>query len=79
MPEKMERIGNAVPMRFRWNVIIQGLAVAAQTINQIEPIVPEDDKPKVAIALGILQAGIGLLAHFVNPDGTKVHTQYKGK
>lgn len=59
-------------MRVQTNAVVQILGTAMQAINLLTPAIPPKYHLWAAVALSTIQGVIGVLAHFSNPDGTKV-------
>ena len=57
-------------MKLSVNAVIQALALAAQGLNQISGFIPPKFQFWIMIALSAIQGVTGVLAHFVNTDGT---------
>lgn len=66
-------------MKLNINVIGQVLSTALHLLNITQDIVPPDLKAWVTFGLAVVQAGLGVVAHYSNPDGTDVKVAYKGK
>jgi len=58
-------------MKLSTNVIVQVLATTIQTLNALVDFVPPKMKIYIAAAVGILQAIVGLLAHYAEPPTPK--------
>jgi hypothetical protein len=65
-------------MKFSLNVIVQGLATAAQVFNAVSPLIAIDQRAKIAGIIAAAQAVTAAIAHFRNPDGTPAATPYIG-
>lgn len=63
-------------MKFSLNMVIQMFAIALQAGNAALDFVPPNKKPVIASVIGVGQAVVGLLAHYVNPDGTNAKAPY---
>lgn len=63
-------------MKISTNVIIQVLAIVVDQAGQLSGLVPEKYKHWGVLAVGVLQALVGFLAHYRNPDGTPSATPY---
>lgn len=63
-------------MKLSWNIVLQVLALILQVYNQIGELIPEEGKPIAMFVIAVIQAVIGLVAHYKNPDGTPVTTAY---
>jgi hypothetical protein len=65
-------------MKFSLNAIVQGVAIAAQVFNAVSPLVPAEQRAKIAGIIAAAQAVTAAIAHFRNPDGTPAATPYIG-
>ena len=66
-------------MKLNTNVIGQALSMTLQLLNITQDIVSPDLKAWVTFGLAVVQAGLGVVAHYSNPDGSNVKVAYKGK
>ena len=68
-------------MKLSANTIIQTLMLAMQGLNQASDVLPPRGKFWAMIAMSGIQGVVGVMAHFVNPDGTSSKVAYlpKGK
>jgi hypothetical protein len=74
---EMERMKG---MKFSVNFVIQALALVAQAAMQTSEILPPKGKFWASVIVAATQGIAGVLAHFVNPDGTPAKQPYvKGK
>jgi hypothetical protein len=64
-------------MKFSFNVIVQGLATAAQVFNAVSPLIDPDQRAKIAGIIAAAQAVTAAIAHFRNPDGTPAVMPYR--
>jgi hypothetical protein len=62
--------------KFSWNMIFQGVAMAAQLMNQVGGILPAEWKEGAVLVIGAAQAVVAAIAHFRNPDGTPAALPY---
>ena len=53
-------------MTVKTNILIQIVMTLGQIVNQFAPMVPD----KYAVVLAVVQAVVGVLAHYYNTDGT---------
>jgi hypothetical protein len=65
-------------MKFGVNAMIQMLALIAQAGMQVSDILPGRGKAIASVVVAVAQAGVAVLAHFSNPDGTPVTEPWKG-
>jgi hypothetical protein len=63
-------------MKFSLNVAIQMLALVAQGLNASVDLLPGRGKFWAMVGLSAVQGVAGVLAHFVNPDGTPAEAPY---
>jgi hypothetical protein len=56
------------------NVILQALATTGQMLNQLLAIIPNDKKFWVAAGLALVQAAVGIVAHYAPSPATTVAT-----
>lgn len=64
-----KKLGETMKLNFSWHMITQVVALAIQGANAIGGIMPEHQQA-IALVIGAIQAIMGALAHFTNPDGT---------
>lgn len=57
-------------LTFSWNIVAQVLGTLLQILNVAAGVVSPKWQPVVAFGLAVVQAGIALTAHYVNPDGS---------
>ena len=58
------------------HLAIQMLAISAQSLNILFPILSEKAKLIVTFIISAAQGSLGILAHEFNPDGTTCKTSY---
>ena len=63
-------------MKLSVNSIIQTLMLAMQGLNQASDVLPPKAKFWAMIGISALQGVVGVMAHFVNPDGTSAKVAY---
>jgi hypothetical protein len=66
-------------MKCSVNVAIQVLAIVAQGINATQDLLPARGRFWAMVVLSAVQGATGVLAHFVNPDGTPVEVRRRRK
>jgi hypothetical protein len=59
-------------MKSVFSKIFQVVAIAGQAFNMYSGFIPAKYQDKIAIGIGMAQGGIGVVAHYYNPDGTKI-------
>jgi hypothetical protein len=64
-------------MKFSVNALVQLLMLAAQGINQAADLLPPRARFWATVAMAAVQGLVGVLAHFVNPDGTPAEVAYQ--
>lgn len=74
--EKQLESERKLGMKLSVNSIVQTLMLALQGLNQISDILPLKGKFWVMIGISAIQGIIGVMAHFVNPDGTSAKVAY---
>lgn len=65
-------------MTSRLNMIVQALSVAMQIANYSVDLLPEYRFP-ITVGISAIQGTLGVLAHFVNPDGTSARAPWVKK
>jgi hypothetical protein len=63
-------------MKLSLNVVVQILGTVVQALNAIGGMFPAKQQVLIASIVGVIQAVVGLLAHFSNPDGTPAAAPY---
>ena len=63
-------------MKLSVNSIIQTLMLAMQGLNQASDVLPPKAKFWAMLAISAMQGVVGIMAHFVNPDGTSAKVAY---
>ena len=63
-------------MKLSVNSIIQTLMLAMQGLNQASDVLPPKAKFWAMLAMSAMQGVVGVMAHFVNPDGTSAKVAY---
>ena len=63
-------------MTVKLNIVAQVLAFVLQGLNFASGAVPVKYQPWIAFGIAVVQAGIALLAHYQNPDGTNAKTAW---
>lgn len=58
------------------NSVLQVLLLAAQGLNQAMDLLSPKMKFWAMVAMSAIQGTVGILAHFVNPDGTPAKVAY---
>ncbi len=71
-----DELGRELGMKFSWNLVFQIAATVVQGANMLGGILPPKAQGIITAGVTVLQAVVGLLAHFVNPDGTSAKTAY---
>ncbi len=66
-----------IKMKYMTNKVLQTLMLVGQAANW--NITEGEMRPYVAGGLLIIQAVIGMIAQYSNPDGTDVQGSYQGK
>lgn len=66
-------------MKVSVNMVLQLAALIAQAANQVYDLLPEQGKFWAAVTIAAAQGITGVLAHFVNPDGTSAKKPYVKK
>ena len=64
-------------MKSKWNMIIQGLAVAGQVATVVAPLVSGPAIPWTVGTIAAVQGATALYAHYRNPDGTPAEVAYE--
>jgi hypothetical protein len=72
----IKQLETLAQMKFSWNVVLQGLATAAQGLNAIGALLPPKYQIMATMTITLIQAISAFLAHFANPDGTPAATAY---
>jgi hypothetical protein len=64
-------------MKFGVNAAIQTLALIAQAALQASDILPGRGRFYASLVVTVAQAGVAVLSHFSNPDGSSVRLPYE--
>ena len=73
----LDDLKGELKMKLSVNVILQILATLMQIVNQMGGLVSPRYQTLVLGILSVAQAAIGVVAHFVNPDGTSAKVAYE--
>ena len=63
-------------MSIKANSIVSGLMLVGQVITQVSGVLPEPYNHYILGAHIVVEAGLKLMAHFYNPDGTSARVSY---
>ncbi len=74
----LRKLGDILTMPLSMSTFLQALAVLAQVLNLLLPVVTGKGKAIVATAIGITQVILHNYAGNTNPDGTPVAATPKG-
>lgn len=68
----MDQIGALFKMPISWHVVFQTVAILTQAANAIAPMFAPNTKTEIMLGISAVQATLAFVAHFRNPDGTKI-------